>query len=151
MKSNILAVDLGTHLGWALDLPRGITSGVSDFSPSKGQGWGLRFLQFTNFLNTLSNNNPIRIVYFEDVRAHNGVVAAHVYGGFKAHLLAWCERTRIPYYGVNVRTIKQHATGTGKATKSLMIQSMRGLGFYPKDDNEADALALLMWAKEHGQ
>jgi len=31
-----------------------------------------------------------------------------------------------------------------------VINAVRGLGFQPADDNEADALALLNWAIAHG-
>jgi Holliday junction resolvasome RuvABC endonuclease subunit len=85
-------------------------------------------------------------VYFEEVRRHVGVDAAHAYGGFLAHLTAWCEHHQIPYQGVPVGTIKKHATGKGNADKAAMMAAVRAKGFLPADDNEADALALLLWA-----
>jgi Holliday junction resolvasome RuvABC endonuclease subunit len=85
-------------------------------------------------------------VYFEEVRRHVGVDAAHAYGGFLATLTAWCEHHQIPYQGVPVGTIKKHATGKGNASKDDMIAAIRLRGFQPTDDNEADALALLLWA-----
>ncbi|MBV5324571.1 MAG: hypothetical protein J0626_04495 [Rhodospirillaceae bacterium] len=72
--------------------------------------------------------------------------AAHFYGGFLAHLTAWCELKCIPYQGVPVGTIKRHATGKGNAGKEAVISAMRSKGFNPEDDNEADALAILSWA-----
>ena len=45
-----------------------------------------------------------------------------------------------------VATIKRHATGKGNAPKEDVIRAVRAQGFLPKDDNEADALALLAWA-----
>jgi Holliday junction resolvasome RuvABC endonuclease subunit len=51
---------------------------------------------------------------------------------------------------VPVGTIKRHATGRGNADKDAVIAAVRALGFNPEDDNEADALALLDWALEHG-
>ncbi|SFM91671.1 hypothetical protein SAMN05421863_106912 [Nitrosomonas communis] len=68
----------------------------------------------------------------------------------RATLTAWCEHHNIPYQGVPVGTIKKHATGKGNASKDEMIASVRELGHAPIDDNEADALALLHWALEHG-
>jgi Holliday junction resolvasome RuvABC endonuclease subunit len=85
-------------------------------------------------------------VYFEEVRRHAGVDAAHAYGGFMGQLTAWCEHHQIPYQGVPVGTIKKHATGKGNASKEDMIAAARRQGFDPADDNEADALALLAWA-----
>ena len=53
----------------------------------------------------------------------------------------------VPYQGVPVGTVEEsHATGKGNAPKEAMIAAMRGRGFRPIDDNEADALAILLWA-----
>ena len=87
-------------------------------------------------------------MYFEEVRRHAGVDAAHAYGGFMGHLTAWCESHNIPYQGVPVGTIKKHATGKGNAGKDEMILAVRQRGHSPGDDNEADALAILHWAIE---
>jgi hypothetical protein len=65
-----------------------------------------------------------------------------------AHLSAWCEERAIAYQGVPVGTIKRYATGKGNADKAAMIAAMRARGFAPVDDNEADALALLLWATD---
>ena len=86
------------------------------------------------------------MVVFEEVRRHLGTGAAHVFGGYLAHLTAWAEANRIPYQGVPVGTIKRHVTGKGNADKQAVIDAIRRLGFAPVDDNEADALALLHWA-----
>ena len=65
-----------------------------------------------------------------------------------AVLSAWCEERAIAYQGVPVGTIKRYATGKGNADKAAMIAAMRARGFAPADDNEADALALLLWATD---
>ena len=107
----------------------------------------MRFLRFKRWLNELlSVSNHINAVFFEEVRRHAGVDAAHAYGGFMGHLTAWCEHHNIPYQGVPVGTIKKHATGKGNAGKDEMIAAIRARGHTPGDDNEADALALLHWA-----
>ena len=59
-------------------------------------------------------------------------------------------RLREAYQGVPVGTIKRHATGKGNAPKEAMIAAARAHGFSPADDNEADAIALLLWAIETG-
>jgi Holliday junction resolvasome RuvABC endonuclease subunit len=85
----------------------------------------------------------IDAIYFEEVRAHKGVDAAHKYGGFVAHLTSWCEHHQIPYSGIPVGTIKKHITGKGNAPKESVIMAIKNKGFAPVDDNEADSLALL--------
>lgn len=47
-----------------------------------------------------------------------------------------------------VGTIKRHATAKGNAGKDAVIAAVAARGFNPKDDNEADAIALLLWAIE---
>jgi hypothetical protein len=144
----ILTLDLGTTLGWALRGDSGhIFSGTVCFKPRRFEGGGMRYLRFKRWLEeTHRVSGGAKAVYFEEVRRHLGVDAAHVYGGFLAHLTAWCEHHEIPYQGVPVGTIKQFATGKGNAPKEAMIQAMQALGHAPADDNEADALALLHWA-----
>ena len=149
-NTTILTLDLGTHTGWALHLPdASITSGTQHFKPQRFEGGGMRFLRFKRWLaDLLSASGHINAVYFEEVRRHAGVDAAHAYGGFMGHLTAWCEHHNIPYQGVPVGTIKKHATGKGNAGKDEMIASVQLRGHAPCDDNEADALALLHWAIE---
>ena len=144
----ILALDLGTTTGWAMQDTEGqIIHGISGFKPQRFEGGGMRFLRFKRWLSEIKTlSGDIHAVYFEEVRRHVGVDAAHVYGGLMATLTAWCEHHNIPYQGVPVGTIKKHATGRGNASKDEMISAMRALGFPINDDNEADALALLHWA-----
>ena len=144
----ILALDLGSRCGWAV-LPRSgrIASGVTEFRPGRFEGAGMAFLRFERFLADASETSgPFGVVVFEEVRAHAGTLAAQVYGGFLAHLTAWCERHAAPYLGVPVATIKRHVTGKGNASKEEVIAAIRARGHSPVDDNEADALALLDWA-----
>ncbi len=148
----ILALDLGSRCGWAV-LPRSgrIASGVNEFRPGRFEGAGMAFLRFEHFLaDATAASGPFGVVVFEEVRAHAGTIAAQVYGGFLAHLTAWCERHAVPYLGVPVATIKRHATGKGNASKDDVIKAVRARGHAPKDDNEADALALLDWAITNG-
>lgn len=143
----VLCLDLGTKSGWALrSSDRVVSSGTAEFKHDRYQGGGMRFLKFKQWLNQmLSAVDQIDAIYFEEVRRHLGVDAAHAYGGFLAHLTAWCEQHGIAYEGVPVGTIKRHVTGKGNANKAKVIQAVRQLGYYPTDDNEADALALLHW------
>lgn len=147
----ILAIDLGTTTGWATLCDGTITSGSQSFKPQRFEGGGMRFLKFKRWLaDTKACTDGIDAVYFEEVRRHAGVDAAHAYGGFLAHLTAWCEHHQIPYQGVPVGTIKKHATGKGNAGKLLMFAAAKVRGYDPIDDNEADALALLDWAMSQG-
>ncbi len=148
----LLALDLGTHTGWALRAGDTlITSGTEHFRPHRFEGGGMRYLRFKRWLTEIkAAAGHIDEIYFEEVRRHLATDAAHAYGGFLAVLTSWCEHHGIAYQGVPVGTIKKHATGKGNADKDAMIEAMRARGFAPVDDNEADALALLHWAIAEG-
>ena len=143
----LLALDLGTTLGWAMRFSGEVVSGAEHFKVGRFEGGGMRYLRFVRWLDELWRfaGRPSAL-YFEEVRRHRGVDAAHVYGGFLAQLTAWCERHGVPYQGVPVGTIKKFATGKGNADKAAMIAAAQRWGGRPEDDNEADALALLHWA-----
>jgi hypothetical protein len=143
---SILALDLGTKTGWALYSEGEVISSTFDMVPRNGEGVGIRFLRFRReFLNNFKN---VREVYFEEVRRHEGTHAAHIYGGLWATLCAWCEENTIPYHGLEVAQIKKHVTGKGNANKAQMVAAMRERGYKPIDDNEADALAILSFARK---
>lgn len=148
----LLALDLGTVTGWALLTEDGhIVSGRESFKPQRFEGGGMRYLRFRRWLTDLkATQDGLGAVYFEEVRRHAGVDAAHAYGGFLATLTAWCEHHVIPYSGVPVGTIKKHGTGKGNADKAAMLAAARAMGHAPADDNEADALVLLDWARALG-
>ena len=145
---SILALDLGTTTGWAVLTGRcRILHGTAEFRPSRYEGGGMRYLRFGKWLDqTLEITGGVDAVYFEEVRRHIATDAAHVYGGLLATLTAWCEGQDIPYQGVPVGTWKRHACGKGNASKHEVIAAMRARGFEPADDNEADAIAILLWA-----
>jgi hypothetical protein len=143
----IITLDLGTKTGWAIKRESSslITSGVMDFTPSRYDGGGMRFVRFRAWLRMLEFDDPLEAIYFEEVRAHAGTDAAHIYGGFLAHLTEWCESrpSPLPYQGVPVGTIKKFATGKGNASKQEVIAAMIERGHRINNDNEADALALM--------
>ena len=150
MDRTLLAIDPGTITGWALRSQGGlITSGTVSFRPSRYDGGGMRYLRFQNWLAEMDRiSGPIATIWYEEIRRHIGTDAAHVYGGLLATLTAWAEMRGVPYQGVPVGTIKKHATGKGNASKAAMMEAARSRGYSPADDNEADAIAILLWAIE---
>lgn len=144
---NILALDLGAQMGWALTKRDGsIIGGSEAFAPAKHGGHGPRFLAFMTFLSQLRiMHGEIHVVYFEDVKRHAGTLAAHAYGGFLAILQVWCSvNGKVPMYALGVGQIKKAWTGKGNADKATMIVWAKNRGLRPLDDNHADAMAILM-------
>ena len=146
----LMALDLGTTTGFALKTSDGaIASGTVSFRPSRYDGGGMRYLRFRGWLDSIAEDSGLPgAIHFEEVRRHVGTDAAHVYGGLLAILTSWCEQRGIAYQGVPVGTIKRHITGKGNSDKAAVIAAVRARGFNPTDDNEADALAILLWATE---
>ena len=142
----ILAIDPGTKCGWALDDNGVVVSGVWNLAQRRYQGGGMRFVLLAQNLRDIGK---VDRVYFEEVRRHMGVDAAHIYGGIVAVITGRCERQGTPYCGIPVGTIKKLATGKGNAGKDEMVEAARRL--YPDqnviDDNQADALCILHASK----
>ena len=149
-KMVVFALDLGTKTGWALYSNDKILSGVEDFSlkAKEKERQGKRFEKFEEFLNLTHQKYNINYVFFEKVMQHHkSRAAAAIYSGFWAILINWCEKNNIVYEGVAVGTIKRFITGKGNASKEDVINNVKNRGFSNiKDDNEADALALLLYA-----
>jgi Holliday junction resolvasome RuvABC endonuclease subunit len=147
----ILALDLATKTGWAFgdtDYGRVRSSGTESFAVKKFDGAGIRYMKFGNWLyKTVQALSP-DAVYYEGVRRHLGVDAAHVYGGLLATMQSTLEELKVPYTALTVQEIKKLATGKGNAKKDAMIASAKER--WPLieiiDDNHADAL----WIFEAG-
>jgi hypothetical protein len=87
----ILALDLMTTTGWAISDSKGlILSGSQCFKPQRFEGGGMRYLRFARWLDEMLESG-VDWVVFEEVRAHRGTDAAHIYGGFMAALTSRCE------------------------------------------------------------
>ena len=144
MVNNILALDLGTTTGWAMMENGKVSSGSVSFRPSHFDSANSRYTKFRRWLD---DNHCVTFddVVYEAVRRHNGTIAGQTYGGFMATLQMWCDAHGLPYEGVPVGTIKKFATSNGNASKRAMVAAMEERGHKPRDDNEADALALLYW------
>jgi len=138
---NILALDLGTKTGFAILFGDTIKSGTKKLSKKT---FGSRFAEFRSWLKKVIVQNKIDIVYFERVRRHAGTEAAHVFGGFMYTLAGLCDELNIKCQGLPVGGIKKFLTGKGNAKKEEMVAAAVNQGFDPIDDNEADAIAILL-------
>lgn len=145
---NILALDLGTQMGYAIQKSDGDISGGSvSFHTKTNENAAQRWLKFLAWLReTKSAMGTVDAIYFEQVMRHVSTYSAHVYGGFHALLHTWCEHNSIICRPVGVTQIKRYWTGKGNAKKADMIAKALEKGFEPMDDNHADAIAILSFA-----
>lgn len=143
MTPAVLALDLGTTMGWAMLVDDRVVSGANTWRPGRHAGAGMQFVQFRGWLDRLHADVTLGLVAYEEVRRHLGTDAAHVYGGYWATLTAWCQGQAVPFLGVPVGTIKRHATGRGNADKAAMLAAARARWPLVGTVDEADALWLL--------
>ena len=149
MSRATLSLDLATQTGWAYYANGLISSGSVGFKlkrlKKQMDGPGVRFLLFRTWLREqLETVKPSHILYEEVMRWSSGA-AARCYCGLLAIMQVECEAKGISYSGVSVGTIKKSATGKGDASKEMMIDAAFEQGFKPTDDNESDAIHLLLY------
>lgn len=165
----ILALDLGTRTGWAWWDGQRRESGVQVFDVRRGESPGMRYIRWNAWLDaTLSWGPPGRLapelVIFEQPH-HRGGAATEVSAGFSTRVLEFCARHGIQHTALHSATLKKWATGRGNAKKPEMVESVvarfcQGVNFRHDgerlttqtltktlDDNEADAIALLEYAR----
>ena len=147
----ILAVDPGIKLGYALQLDWGVPlSGVQRFEISRDESPGMRWLRFRAWLKEVNEKaGGIGVIYHERPH-HRGGAATAILEGFVSQLQAFAAEHRIEIKAVHSGTLKKFGTGSGAAGKPQMMAAAGAR--YPDrviiDDNEADALILLDFARK---
>jgi len=145
---NILSIDSGTKTGWATLIHGSIDSGVQDFSLKRGESAGMRFFNFRSWLNRMLNKFKVDIVIYEQAH-HRGGPATMIGVGLVTRIQEECDIREIQYMPLHSATLKKFATGKGNASKELMLKSARETwGDLVADDNEADALWLMEYARK---
>lgn len=147
----VMTFDLGTHCGWSTLLDGWINSGTQTFDLKRGESPGMRYIRFNAFLEELFNLIQPEMVAYE-MAHHRGGFATELLLGMVTRVQEVCARHEVPYTSVHSATLKKHITGSGRGEKQQVIDAVsKVFGFVPKDDNEADALAILSWVdKEYG-
>jgi Holliday junction resolvasome RuvABC endonuclease subunit len=143
----ILALDLGTHCGWAVGTSCSpVESGVQTFELKRGESPGMRFLRFNKWLSEMLLIVTPDMVVYETVFACRGP-ALEVLLGMYTRIQEHCAIDNIAYAGINASTLKKRAAGSGRASKEEMIKvASESTGRIITDDNEADAICLLQVA-----
>lgn len=143
----ILALDCATKTGWAFGFNGQLQeSGVRDFAKKRGESNGILFLNFRKWLSDLITTCKPELVVYE--KAHfRGGPATELCVGLQTRAMEIATEYHAEYAGFASLSIKKFATGSGKADKSVMItKATTILNRPPIDDNEADAVHILMMA-----
>lgn len=165
MSRSILALDLGTHTGYALSsASRGFVVGTWALAcPKQITLWGKtrmtrrcdpRVSLFHSTLRSLKASSDLEQVVFEDVQFSSSTYQTQLWASFRATI--WCVFGSEP--GVLIEcvptgTLKKFATGHGGATKEMMESAL--FRSHPEwksanlSDDAIDALWLWYWADRH--
>jgi Holliday junction resolvasome RuvABC endonuclease subunit len=155
----VIGIDPGTKCGWAVRTPDQMASGVWLLKPKKGAVVGARlgtlFWNLHNLITTwrLARAGDEVVVAYEDVRAHAGTTAAHVYGALVGVIELICGSFEPPIrlVPIGVGTVKKFATHNGGASKAAMLyaaeQQWAGVMFDSDDEVDARWIAECAWRK----
>ena len=144
----ILAIDPGTMCGWAYFDGSQTSYGAWDLYNKRDEGVGYRYIRFKHFLNKMKDEKGIDLIFYEEVKRHAGVSAAHMYGAIVGHLQVFCEENKIPYKSIPIGTWKKHSIGSGNANKEKVLEVIKKK--YPEIEQQdaADALGILQYVLE---
>jgi crossover junction endodeoxyribonuclease RuvC len=142
----VLAIDPGSHLGWAIRLPKKVLFGMEDFSQFAGVD-GRAHAKFEDWFSGFLYACQPEIVVSE-APIFRGTNSEYLYG-FSVIIQKLCYQRKIPTERVHLATIKKSISGDGHADKEKMIRAVQQLGFHPEDEHQADALAILIFKERH--
>lgn len=145
----VLALDLATRVGWATDGLAGPIHGTRQLP--KGDRAAALYMMGRFLKTKVSESAPDLIVFETPVMTGPGLIMAEATArlliGMAGVVEAICHSMRIEYADVPVNTIRKFFTDNGRAKKADVLERCHQIGWSPKDDNEADALALWAYAK----
>ncbi len=148
---NILSLDIGEHTGFATLISGKIESGSEHLKLKGSESAGFKYMRFTDLLRRLHSLGNFDLIVYEKPHGLQGHAIESMNGyvtrihEFVAHEFMTTGK-EIEYRGESPATIKKSVTGNGRAGKEDMMNwFIEYFGEEPIDDNEADAMALLVY------
>ena len=146
LDERLIALDLGTNTGVCIgenpegDWSRGTT--LLYRKTFKGNH-GKRFLEFRDFLEA-QIFSEINIIAYEEVKRFSSSAASHLFGGWRSIIHMISEENGCRMIALSPSEVKKHATGSGSASKSDMIEAANNrldsnLPFHKSSEDLADA------------
>jgi Holliday junction resolvasome RuvABC endonuclease subunit len=126
-SDNVLALDLGVNMGWAIgSYKTGVSaSGSFNLDGRRDSCKAMRWIRLDNTLTEISQiYDPYYVVYEQPgaLRGH----AAKVLPSIQAIIEFWCLRKGLEWTTMTPSAVKKHATGKGTAKKADMLQVAKG-------------------------
>ncbi len=144
-----LCLDLGTTTGYSIiDLSsKEISIATSGSVKLQKDKTGKREYQLREFI--LMHKASLAWVIYEDIPYAFNHKGGNVIPALTGVVNCTCYEYDIPCMGINVSTIKKEVTGSGKATKELVMKAVKEqTGITPRCHNEADAIAVALSARK---
>lgn len=149
---SILALDAATKTGWARWKNGDRASGIKVL-PSTGPDIGRFCGEYADWLVDLLTIDPVDVVVFEvplNIKGKTAIDTARKLMGLAVVIEVVCWKMQIRCLEQNVQQVRQHFVGRGNLpsaqAKAAVIEECRRRGWKARDDNEADAHALLDYA-----
>lgn len=154
---NILALDLGTHTGFAYNLGSEFSWGTWTLgTPKEIRQWGKERKTRTydprigKLCKKIGELGYFHLVVFEDVMFSTYTKQTQLWSALRAAVWLCADTSRFDC--VPVSTLKLFATGKGNADKSMMSEALRlqhpGIWEPTMDDNAIDAIWAWCWAEK---
>jgi hypothetical protein len=149
MTTAIIAFDLASVTGWAWAAHGELHTGRIDLRQTGAKSTNRHGAKFSEFVVTttqlLCEVDP-QIVYYEDAGSsarRTSLAQAELWFGWRALLLGLCHELSLPVEAVNTSTYKKQFGLAFRCGKDDVIRECERRGVPVKDENEADAVAIL--------
>lgn len=141
----ILAIDLSSHTGFAIGDTDGEPRCGTLELPKTGEDVGTFLLAFDCWIRDIVALEKPTVICFEApilMAGKTSLATARKLMGLASHTEFVAADLHITCREANIMTVKAFFAGTGRASKDDMIAAARRYGWTPRNDNEADALAV---------
>jgi Holliday junction resolvasome RuvABC endonuclease subunit len=149
VTAGILSLDLGTITGWACALP-GAEPAHGHIRLPHDRGDGAFFSAFRRFLLDHITVHAPRLIVYEAPLITAGMTSVQTVFrlfGLAAHTVEIANIREVRCERANNASVKKFVTDNGRAKKPEVMNAIRARGWFPDDENEADALAVMLWAE----
>jgi len=158
----ILALDIGTKLGWAVGTPTEvecfgteILARDKDITAFRKLRWDRRLdpriPTLFRFLVKTHLEQKLDWVVFEDVQFASTTLQAHLWASLRGAIWVFAAENKLSIECLATGKLKLFATGNGAADKDQMERALRrDTRFFSEiklDDNAVDAIHLLKWSQ----